>query len=148
MGVVAAPEHPYWAGSHNRPGQTIKVQAITLDTPVQQLALKAQFLLKLDLQCGEVAALRGGRKTLMETDTVICETGNDEFPSVCEFLTNHNFGLIDLTNVGLMPDGILSQLYPVFLNRRLDRIKSTLPWDPKKNVLSLQQWTAQKIQKS
>jgi FkbM family methyltransferase len=88
------PEHPYWAGSHNRPGQTVKVRAITLDTLVQQFALKPPFLLKLDLQCGELAALRGGKKTLMETDTVICETGNDEFPSICEFLTNHNFGLM------------------------------------------------------
>jgi hypothetical protein len=32
-----------------------------------------------------------------------------------------------------MPDGMLCQLYPVFLNRRLDHIKNTLPWDPDNN---------------
>lgn len=127
-------DHPYWAGSHNRPGQTIKVRALTLDTLVQQFALKPPFLLKLDLQGGELAALRGGRNMLAQTDAIICETEGDEFLSVCEFLAGRNFGLIDLTDISRMPDGMLCQFYMVFLNHRLDAIKDTVPWDPAHNA--------------
>jgi FkbM family methyltransferase len=116
-------DDPYWAGLHNRPGETIKVRALTLDTLVQELALKPPFLLKLDLQGGELAALQGGEKMLAETDTVICETAPDEFPSVCEFLTSRNLGLFDLTEISRFSDNTVCQFYPVFLNRRLDHIK-------------------------
>jgi FkbM family methyltransferase len=117
-------DHSYWAGSHNRPGTTIKVRGLTLDTLVQELALKPPFLLKLDLQGGELAALRGGEKMLAETDAVICETAPDEFPSVCEFLTSRNLGLFDLTQISRLSDGTVCEFYPAFLNRRLDHIKS------------------------
>jgi FkbM family methyltransferase len=128
------PEDPYWSSSHNRPGATIKVPALTLDTLVQRFALKPPFLLKLDLQGGELAALRGGQKMLAETDTIICETANDQFPSICEFLTTRNFGLFDLTQISrIEADGTLCEFYPVFLNRRLDHIKAKEPWDPAKN---------------
>jgi FkbM family methyltransferase len=123
-GSLAPPEHAYWAGSINLPGDTLKVRALTLDTLVRELALKPPFLLKLDLQCGELAALRGGEKTLAETDVVICETAMEEFPSVCEFLVTRNLALLDLTQLGRHGDGTLYQLYPVFLNRRLDHVKN------------------------
>jgi FkbM family methyltransferase len=112
-------DHPYWSGSHNRPAKTIKVRALTLDTLVQELALKPPFLLKLDLQGGELAALRGGEKMLAETDAIICETAPDEFPSVCNFLTSRNLGLFDLTEISRMADGTVCEFYPVFLNRSL-----------------------------
>src|SRR5262249_37940656 len=92
-----SPDHPYWSGSHNRPGTPTKVRAMTLDTLVRELALKPPSLLKLDLQGGELAALRGGANMLAETDTVICETAGDEFPAVCEFLVERNLALFDLT---------------------------------------------------
>jgi FkbM family methyltransferase len=124
----------YWAGTHNRPGVTIKVPALTLDTLVERFALKPPFLLKLDLQGCELPALRGGEKMLAETDTIICETANGEFPSVCEFLTARNFGLFDLTEINRMPsDQSLIEFYPVFLNHRLDHIKSKEPWNPAEN---------------
>jgi len=107
---------------------------LTLDTLVQRFALKPPFLLKLDLQGGELAALRGGQKMLAETDTIICETANDQFPSICEFLTTRNFGLFDLTQINrIEADSTLCEFYPVFLNRRLDHIKAKEPWDPAKN---------------
>jgi FkbM family methyltransferase len=122
------PEHAYWAGSHNRPSSTVKVRALTLDTLVEELALKPPFLLKLDLQGGELAALRGGEKMLAETDTVICETANDDFLSVFQFLTSRNLGLFDLTQIGRLSDGTLCEFYPVFLNNRLDHIKVKDPF--------------------
>ena len=128
------PEDPYWAGSHNLPGPAIKVQALTLDTLVQRFALKPPFLLKLDLQGVELAALRGGREMLAETDVIICETANDQFLSICEFLTARNFGLFDLTQIGRNAgDRTLCEFYPVFLNRRLDHIKTKEPWNPANN---------------
>jgi FkbM family methyltransferase len=131
---LLTPEDPYWSGSHNRPGATIKVPAVTLDTLVQRFALKPPFLLKLDLQGGELTALRGGQKMLAETDTIICETANDQFPSICEFLTTRNFGLFDLTGMSrIESDKSLVEFYPVFLNRRLDHLKTKEPWNPAKN---------------
>ena len=128
---AAPPDHPYWSGSHNRPGSTTKVRAFTLDTLVRELALKPPFLLKLDLQTGELAALRGGEKTLAETDLVICETAADEFPAVCEFLVKHDLALFDLTTLARYADGTLCQFYPVFLSRRLDQVKMKEPFaDP------------------
>jgi FkbM family methyltransferase len=128
---AAPPDHPYWSGSLNRPGSTTKVRAVTLDTLVRELTLKPPFLLKLDLQTGELAALRGGETMLAETDTVICETALEEFPAVCEFLVQRNFVLFDLTMLDRLADGTLCQFYPVFINRRLEHIKMKDPFgDP------------------
>jgi FkbM family methyltransferase len=131
------PDHPYWAGSHNRPGATVKVRALTLDTLVRELALKPPFLLKLDLQGGELAALQGGEKMLAETDAVICESAPNEFPSVCEFLTRRNIGLFDLTDISRLSDGTVCEFYPVFLNRRLDHIKIKDPFTDPEQISSL-----------
>ena len=134
------PDHPYWSGSHNRPGSATKVRAVTLDTLVRELALKPPFLLKLDLQGGELAALRGGEKMLAQTDTVVCETAGDEFPAVCEFLVERNLGLFDLTLLSRLADGTLTEFYPVFLNRRLDHIKMKDPFkDPAQTRSILEQ---------
>ena len=118
------PDHPYWSGSHNRPGAVTKVRAVTLDTLVRELALKPPFLLKLDVQAGELAALRGGETMLAETDVIVCETGIDEFAPICEFLTHHDFDLFDLTHISRAADGTLVELYPVFTNRRLRHIRT------------------------
>jgi hypothetical protein len=69
-----------------------------------------------------------------QTDVIICETANDQFPSICEFLTDRNFGLFDLTQIGRnAADRTLCEFYPVFLNRRLDHIKAKEPWNPANN---------------
>jgi FkbM family methyltransferase len=130
-GSSAPLDHSYWSGSLNRPGSTTKVRAVTLDTLVRELALEPPFLLKLDVQTAELAALRGGEKMLAETDLVICETAVDEFPAVCEFLVKHDLALFDVTTVARFADGTLSQFYPVFLNRRLDHVRMKDPFgDP------------------
>ena len=117
------PDDPYWVIPGYPPTKSTKVRAVTLDTLVQEFALKPPFLLKLDLQGGELAALRGGEKMLAQTDTVICESAPDQFPAVCEYLNSRNLGLFDLTQISRKPDGSLMEFYPVFLNRRLDHIK-------------------------
>jgi len=131
-------DHPYWSGSHNKPGKGIKVQSLKLDTLVRRFSLKPPYLLKLDLQGGEFAALRGGEEMLKETDTVICETENDEFPRICEFLTGRNYSLFDLTELARSGDGMLYQFYPIFLNRRLDYLIPKVPWKPEFNEAVIQ----------
>jgi FkbM family methyltransferase len=117
---------PYWAGA-NRPGGIVKVRAATLDTLVQEFALKPPFLLKLDIQGGELEALRGGRKMLAETDTIICESEPVAFMSVCEFLKSQNFKVIDFTHMFRLNDGVLAEFYPVFLNNRV-KYETVDPW--------------------
>ena len=100
---------------------------MTLDTLVQEFALEPPFLLKLDVQGGELAAFRGGRKMLAETDTIICESHPDEFPSVCEFLKGFNFRVFDFTQLTRSPDGVVNEFYPVFLNNRV-KYENVNPW--------------------
>jgi FkbM family methyltransferase len=123
-------DHSYWSGSHNRPGETVTVRAVTLDCLVEELAAKPPFLLKLDLQGGELAALRGGEKMLGDTDCVIVESSPDEFPAVCNFLNSCNFGLFDFTQPARLGDGTLYEFYPAFLSRRLDHLRTKDPFSP------------------
>jgi FkbM family methyltransferase len=126
------PDDAYWDGTHNRPNQAVRVPAVTLDTLVRRFALKPPFLLKLDLQGYELNALRGGQNMLAATDAIICETGHEAFVPVCKFLGSQ-FSLFDLTEIDRLQDGTLCQLYPIFLNRRLDHIRAKQPWDPSQN---------------
>jgi FkbM family methyltransferase len=132
-------DHSYWAGPLNPPGQVVKVRALTLDTLVRELALKPPFLVKLDLQCGELTALRGAERMLAETDVIVCETAIDEFPSISEFLSRRDLELFDLTDFGRYPNGTLYQFYPVFRHRRLDHImKAKDPYaDPAQRTVLL-----------
>src|SRR5262249_14667960 len=71
--TVLPPDHPnfsetHWGATHNRPGATIKVRALTLDTLMRDLRPKPPFLLKLDLQAGELSALRYAETMLADTD--------------------------------------------------------------------------------
>jgi FkbM family methyltransferase len=125
---------PYWRGSHNVPSGTMKVPMVTLDALVERFALKPPFLLKLDLQGFELAALRGGANTLKQTDAVICETSYSDFSAISAFLCEHNFDLFDLTQISRLSDGTVSELYPAFLNRRLDHLRAAHPWDPSENA--------------
>ena len=156
-GSLLPSDDDYWRNSCNRPNQAVKVPAVTLDGLVQRFALKPPFLLKLDLQGYELMALRGGKTMLADTAAVICETSNDGFAPLCEWLTGENFGLFDLTSISRLRDGTLVELYPVFLNHRLDHIRPTEPWDPSENETviarmnqrrqSILEWNAQYLAK-
>jgi FkbM family methyltransferase len=128
------PDHdPYWTRLHDLRGEKVKVPAVTLDTLAEQFGLKPPFLIKLDLQGSELAALRGGRKVLSQTDVIVCETATDEFSSINAFLDEAGFNLFDLTSLDRFADNTLGWFYPVYLNRRLEFIKQFLPWDRSQN---------------
>jgi len=124
---------PYWTRLHDMRGKKIKVPTMTLDAVVEQFNLKPPFLIKLDLQGFEVAALRGASKVLSQTDAIICETAIDEFSPINELLTKSGLGLFDLTMLNRFADDSLGWFYPVYLNHRLDHIKQVLPWDRSHN---------------
>jgi FkbM family methyltransferase len=129
--------HIYWGhlvpSADSKSQQAVKVPTMTLDTLMQRLEFKPPILLKLDVEGSELAALRGARNILRETDVIICETVINAFGPIGEFLSSCNFGLFDLTEIARASDGSVYQLYPVFLNRRCDHIRQKLLCDPTHN---------------
>ena len=136
--------HPYW--SSLRPSGDLywervnglqqskaAVKAATLDQLAASLALKPPFLIKLDIQGAEVAALRGAREVLRETDVVICEAEIADFDAINAALVEAGFGLFDLTQPEWLSDQTLAWFYPVYLNRRKDHIRRRSFWDPAHN---------------
>jgi len=109
---------------------TLKVSAVTVDSLVRQCAVQPPFLIKLDIQGAEVAVLKGARETLKETDVVICEIDLAEFHHLDLVMREESFSLFDMTELRRLPDQSLSWFYPIYLNRRLDRIRSRTLWDP------------------
>lgn len=141
-------EDPYWARLNSLHTGKIRVPAVTLDEAVQDLSLKRPFLLKLDLQGGEVAALRGAQKTLRDTDLIICEADLGDFHQINRVIEEAGFGIYDLTTLTHLPDHSLAWFYPVYLNRRRDSIRTHRLWEPadNKRIVEMQQARRKGIQ--
>lgn len=126
---------PYWTSPHgpgsddwrrmsHEPIASRAVPVTTLDTLVRDIALWPPYLLKLDIQGGEAAALAVGTGMLAETDVVIIETELVDFQAVNAALVARGFDLFDLTEVNrLNSDRSLAWFYPVYLNRRPDHLR-------------------------
>ena len=121
---------PYWQRMNKLHTGTLKVSAVTVDSLVRQFALQPPFLIKLDIQGAELAVLKGARETLKETDVVICEIDLAEFHHLDLVMREERFSLFDMTELRRLPDQSLSWFYPIYLNRRQDRIRSRTLWDP------------------
>ena len=76
------------------------------------------------------ATWKGARETLKETDVVICEIDLAEFHHLDLVMRDESFSLFDMTELRRLPDQSLSWFYPIYLNRRQDRIRSRTLWDP------------------
>jgi FkbM family methyltransferase len=133
--------HPYWSSLQGqdevywqRINQLhrgkIKVPAVTLDSLVERFGLRPPFLLKLDIQGAELAALRGAQKMLKETDVVICEIDLADFHDLDRAMVEAGFSLFDVTQLSRTADGGLGWFYPVYLNQRRDGIRNRSFWDP------------------
>jgi FkbM family methyltransferase len=156
---LTAAAHPYWSSLRNEEDSywsrlnqlhagKIKVPAVTLDAVVDNLGLKPPFLLKLDIQGGEVAALKGAEKTLRDTDVIICEADVDDFHEINRVVEDAGFGLFDLTTLSYLPDQSLGWFYPVYLNRRLDVVRVRQMWAPANNqqIIQIQETRRKGIQ--
>lgn len=123
----------YWARVNDLEQSKAKVKTVTLDQLVSGLALKPPYLIKLDVQGAELAALGGAREVLRETDVVICEADIHDFHDIDAALVEAGFGLFDLTYPQWTSDQTLGWFHPVYLNRRKDHIRRRSFWDPALN---------------
>jgi FkbM family methyltransferase len=139
----------YWSRVNDLTKTTVKVPATTLDTLAGELALKPPFLIKLDVQGAELAALAGGRRVLEETTVVIVEADIDDFQAINSALVASGFELYDLTVISRVEDGTLGWFYPVYVSKKLN-VQPVSFWDAKNNdlVISIQDARRQANQKA
>ena len=119
----------YWKKIHNLSQGSSKVRTFTIDGLAEQLSLKPPYLIKLDVQGAEAEVLRGARRVLEQTDVVICEADMHDFQSLNGLLAEAGFDLFDLTHLHRIENYMLGWFHPVYLNRRLDSIKTSTLWN-------------------
>jgi FkbM family methyltransferase len=124
---------PYWSKVNDLIKTKVKISATTLDALVKELALRPPFLLKLDIQGAEKAALIGAHDVLKNSNVVICEADIDDFQDINDTLVEAGFGLYDITALSRVQDGTLGWFYPVYVNRSLDDLRPHSFWDAKDN---------------
>lgn len=122
-------DDPYWKRINGLRAGTAKVQAMTLDSIVARLKLPGPYLLKLDVQGAEEAALAGAKETLKQTDVVIVEADIADFQSINSAMIAADFSLFDVTNPNWLQDASLGWFYPVFLNNRRSAMKAGAFWN-------------------
>jgi FkbM family methyltransferase len=128
---------PYWMRVNNLISTKRLVPATTLDTLRKQLALAPPYLIKLDVQGGEHAVLRGAADVLKDTHVVICQADVEDFQDINDVLAQNYFVLYDVTHVGRAPDGTLGWFYPVYLNRALQHVRPKEFWQAEHNEVTI-----------
>ncbi len=109
----------YWKGSGVTAQGSNRATATTLDRLVRDRKLAGPFLIKLDVQAGEIEVLKGARETLKETAVLVVETHRDDWRHVDRLLEKAGFELFDVAEVGRNIEGNLAWLYGVYLERSL-----------------------------
>ena len=109
-----------------------RVKAMTLDRLVAEHKPEPPYYIRLDLQGGELDALRGGLATLKDTAIITAELqlylDHGSFSEFLPFIERQGFVLYDLGDLGYAPNGgDLYQLYATFLRRDLDD-RATREW--------------------
>lgn len=121
---------------HLQPGSEYEVSrrvpVTTLDRLVERHALQAPFVLKLDVQGGELDVLRGGLRTLDEAVIVTTEiqtfSERDTLVELLGFMQGAGWALYDITNLAYYPsDSTFYQCYATFIPKAMDFRKNT-PW--------------------
>jgi FkbM family methyltransferase len=108
------------------------VPAYTLDSIVQRHSLQPPFALKLDVQGGELDALRGSLRTLEQAVSVTAEiqifSERDTLVELLGFMQSRGWALYDLTDPAYYAsDDTFYQCYATFIPQRLDFRRDT-PW--------------------
>lgn len=124
----------YWSRVNNLVAQKTKVPVATLDTIVAETGLPGPYLLKLDVQGSELAALKGAKKVLSETHVVIVESDIADFQSINSAVVDAGFFLYDLMAISRAPDGTLGWFYPIYLNNALSALQPKEFWVPEVNA--------------
>lgn len=133
---------------HLQPGNEYEVSrrvpVTTLDRLVERRALPGPYVLKLDVQGGEMDVLRGGVRTLEEAVIVTTEIQifpeRDGLAELLGFMQGIGWALYDITNLAYYPsDSTLYQCYATFIPRAMDARKN-VPWcapEQKPEVLAM-----------
>ena len=124
----------YWSRVNDLTKSKVKVPATKLDTLVEELSLKPPFLLKLDVQGAEKAALTGARHVLDNCNVVVCEADIDDFQDINATLVEAGFFLYDLTTIQRLRDGTLGWFYPVYVSGKLAHLKPQAFWESGDNA--------------
>jgi FkbM family methyltransferase len=127
----------YWSRVNDLVKSKVKVTATTLDALVKELSLEPPFLLKLDVQGAEKAALRGARYMLENCSVVVCEADIDDFQDINAILLDAGFYLYDLTALQRLRDGTLGWFYPVYVSGKLADLKPQAFWDVADNAAAI-----------
>lgn len=137
--------HAYWSslrGADDRYWQAVNdlrapapvpVTMRTLDSLVEETALPPPYLLKMDIQGGEAAALAGAPKTLAQTDAVVVEVLIDDFAAIHRALDQAGFRLFDLIDMQYTSAEVLGWFYAVYLSGRHAGLRPASLWDPQHN---------------
>lgn len=136
---VRPPGDPYWQRLNNMVGEQFRVPAVTLDQVATNLKLEPPYLIKLDIQGAEVAALRGAKTVLGDTSVVICEADIADFHAIDRALVDAGFHLFDLTQINRVADHSLAWFYPVYINRKHRGLLRRALWDTAENEQRAQQ---------
>jgi len=103
-----------------------------------ELALKAPFLLKLDIQGAEIVALSGASEVLSKTNVVICEADMTDFFGINSIMERSGFALYDLTALSRLEDGTLGWFYPVYVSTKLQHCLPKAFWSESQNSVVIQ----------
>jgi FkbM family methyltransferase len=111
---------------------TRQVPMSTLDSVVKRHGLQAPFALKLDVQGGELDALRGATRTLEQAVMVTAEiqifSERDTLVELLAFMQGRGWALYDISDLAYYPsDGTFYQCYATFIPSRMDFRKGA-PW--------------------
>ncbi|TWA97236.1 FkbM family methyltransferase [Bradyrhizobium stylosanthis] len=124
----------YWSRVNDLTTSKVKVPATTLDALAKELSLEPPFLIKLDVQGAEMAALKGARDVLENCSVVVCEADIDDFQDINAALLEAGFFLYDLTTLQRLRDGTLGWFYPVYVSGKLTHLKPQAFWEAGDNA--------------
>ena len=127
-------DDPYWSRINNLSTAKATVPATTLDKLFEDLALKPPFLVKLDVQGAETAALRGGSRMLANSHIVIVECDMDDFQDINTLLVGAGFYLEDLTGLMRLPDETLGWFYAVYASNQFAHLRPRAIWNAEQNM--------------
>jgi FkbM family methyltransferase len=107
-----------------------RVPVCTLDRLVERRDLEPPYVLKLDVQGGELDVLRGALRTLDEAVIVTSEIqifpGRDSLTDLLSFMQGMGWALYDITNLAYYPsDSTFYQCYATFIPKSMDFRKNS-----------------------
>jgi FkbM family methyltransferase len=121
---------PYWKSHNDQHGARVKVPRRTLDALIAELGLPGPYLVKLDIQGAEAAALRGAKRTLRNTEAVVVEVLIDDFAAIHQVLHDSGFVLFDMRQFSYTTINTLSSFDALYIAGRHRALLRQKTFDP------------------